>query len=150
MNYASKAGYRETSFTVTTPTMRPACPSFTAKLYPKGSVKVGVLSLTSVICTRRLPVVACKNKRYDLNNFSITTSYFYILAFLLMSKSRPERVRLYSWEMALLLSFFMPMSEKKSNQIAEWRWETIMLPGDRKENTPEEPRLSGNIVSVSS
>ena len=25
-----------------------------------------------------------------------------------------------------------------------------MLPGDRKEKTPEEPRLSGNIVSVSS
>ena len=25
-----------------------------------------------------------------------------------------------------------------------------MLPGDRKEYTPEEPRLSGNIVSVSS
>ena len=25
-----------------------------------------------------------------------------------------------------------------------------MLPGDRKENTSEEPRLSGNIFSVSS
>lgn len=25
-----------------------------------------------------------------------------------------------------------------------------MLPSDRKENTSEEPRLSGNIVSVSS
>lgn len=25
-----------------------------------------------------------------------------------------------------------------------------MLPGNRKENTSEEPRLSGNIVSVSS
>lgn len=63
MNYASNAGYKEKSFTVTTPTVRPACPSFTAKLYPKGSVKVGVLSLTSLICTRRLPVVACKNKK---------------------------------------------------------------------------------------
>ena len=95
MNYASNAGCKEKSFTVTTPTVRPACPSFTAKLYPKGSVKVGVLSLTSVICTRRLPVVACKNKIYDQDNLSITTSYFYTLAFLPMSKSRSERVQLY-------------------------------------------------------
>lgn len=95
MNYAGNAGYKEKSFTVTTPTVRPACPSFTAKLYPKGSVKAGVLSLTSVICTRRLPVVACKNKRYDLDNFSNATSYFYTLAFTPISKSRPKRVRLY-------------------------------------------------------
>lgn len=54
-------------------------------------MKVGVLSLTSVICTRRLPVVACKNKRYDLDNFSNATSYFYTLAFTPISKSRPER-----------------------------------------------------------
>ena len=37
-------------------------------------MKVGVLSLTSVICTRRLPVVACKNKRYDLEVMLLVTS----------------------------------------------------------------------------